>query len=79
MKVNGTDKGKVFAFFKKHDTFMAKPIDNFGGVGIEKIKTDSFASYDELYDYLTKEGANYELEEVIKQHEEVNKLYPRIF
>lgn len=76
IKVNGTDKEKVFKFFKKHDSFMAKPIDNFGGVGIEKIKTDAFASYDELYDYLTKEGANYELEEVIKQHEEVNKLYP---
>lgn len=76
IKVNGIDKEKVFEFFKKHDTFMAKPIDNFGGVGIEKIKTNSFASDDELYQYLTKEGANYELEEVIKQHEEVNKLYP---
>lgn len=76
IKVKGTDKEKVFAFFKKHGIFMAKPIDNFGGVGIEKIETDSFASYDELYHYLTKEGSNYELEEVIKQHEEVNKLYP---
>lgn len=76
IKVNGTDKEKVVEFFKRHDTFMAKPIDNFGGVGIEKIKTTSFESYDELYSYLTKEGANYELEEVIKQHPEVSKLYP---
>lgn len=76
IKVNGTEKEKVIEFFKKHDVFMAKPIDNFGGVGIEKIKISSFGSYDELYSYLTKEESNYELEEVILQHPEVSKIYP---
>lgn len=76
INVNGTKKEKIIEFFKKHETFMAKPIDGFSGQGIEKIKTSSYKSYDELYEYLTKDGANYELEEVIKQHSEVSKIYP---
>lgn len=76
IKVNGTDKKKVVEFLNKHDTFMAKPIDNFGGIGIEKIKTSEYDSIDKIYDYLTREGANYELEEIIKQHPDLDKLYP---
>ena len=76
IKVNGTPKEQVIDFFKKHDEFMAKPIDGGCGKGIEKIKTSDYPVLDDLYEYLTKEGNNFELEEVIKQHPDVAKIYP---
>lgn len=76
IKVNGTEKQEVISFLNKHSEFMAKPIDGGCGKGIEKIKVENYKSLDELYDYLTKEGNNFELEEVIKQHPEVAKIYP---
>ncbi len=76
IKVNGTEKEKVIEFLKKHETFMAKPIDGFSGKGIEKLNTSDFPLVEDVYEYLTKEGANYELEEIIKQHDELNKIYP---
>ena len=76
IKVNGTPKDQVIDFFKKHDEFMAKPIDGGCGKGIEKIKTSDYPVLDDLYDYLTKEGNNFELEEVIQQHQDVAKIYP---
>lgn len=75
IKVNGTPKEKIMEFMKKHKTFMAKPIDGGCGKGIEKIDTTKHNSLDELYNYLA-ENHNFELEEVIKQHEEVSKIYP---
>lgn len=76
IKVNNTEKEKIIEFLNKHSVFMAKPIDNFGGVGIEKIKTADYESFDKLYEYLTRENANYELEEIITQHSKVSELYP---
>lgn len=68
-------KEEVINFINKHETFMAKPIDGGCGKGIEKIETKNYNSSDELYDYLS-DNHNFELEEVIKQHEELNKIYP---
>lgn len=76
VKVKGTDKEKVLNFIEKHSTFMAKPIDGGCGKGIEKINTSEYSSKEELYDYLNNSSANFELEEVIKQNEEVSKIYP---
>ena len=76
VKVNGVPKEDVIKFLEKHETFMAKPIDGGCGHGIEKLNTKDFASLDELYTYLTKEGNNFELEEVIIQHPEVSKVHP---
>ncbi len=76
IKVNGESKEKVLEFLNKHSTFMAKPIDGGCGKGIEKIHTSSYNSLEELYAYLTKEGNNFELEEVIEQHPDVAKIYP---
>lgn len=76
IKVNGTPKEEVIAFLKKHEVFMAKPIDGGCGKGIEKITTSSYSSLEELYQYLSKEGNNFELEELIKQHPAVSKIYP---
>lgn len=75
IKVNGTPKEKVMEFIKKHEVFMAKPIDGGCGKGIEKIETKCYNSLNELYDYLT-DNHNFELEELIQQNEEVNKIYP---
>lgn len=76
VKVKGTDKEKVLDFIDKHNTFMAKPIDGGCGKGIEKINSSDYNSNEELYDYLSTSNSNFELEEVIKQNEEVSKIYP---
>lgn len=76
IKVNGTEKEKVFDFMKKNQIFMAKPIDGGCGHGIEKINTKNYDSLESIYEKLTQEGSNFELEEVIKQHPEVSKIYP---
>lgn len=75
IKVNGTPKEKVMEFMKRHKTFMAKPIDGGCGKGIEKIDIKNYNSLDEVYNYLTNSN-NFELEEVIEQHQEVSKIYP---
>ena len=74
--VNNSSKGSVLAFMKKHQNFMAKPVIGTCGKGIEKINTKDYSSLDEIYTYLTKEGMNYELEEVIKQNKLVSNIYP---
>ena len=61
---------------KKHDIFMAKPIDGGCGKGIEKIETSKWNSLDELYDHLNKSESNFELEELIIQNKEVSNIYP---
>jgi hypothetical protein len=76
VKVKGTDKEKVLDFIDKHNTFMAKPIDGGCGKGIEKINVSDYNSNEELYNYLNTSNSNFELEEVIKQNEEVSKIYP---
>ena len=76
VKVKGTDKEKGLDFIDKHNTFMAKPIDGGCGKGIEKINVSDYNSNEELYNYLNTSNSNFELEEVIKQNEEVSKIYP---
>ena len=76
IKVKDEPKENVITFMKKHNEFMAKPIDGGCGHGIEKIKVNEYKSLDELYNKLTEGNNNFELEEVIKQHSEVNKIYP---
>lgn len=75
INVNGTEKDKVIAFMKKHDVFMAKPNQGGCGKGIEKINVKDYNSLDELYEYLSKEGNDFELEELIVQNEEVNRIH----
>lgn len=74
IKVEGASKEDLMNFFKKHNVFMAKPIDGSCGKNIEKIYTDKFKSLDEVYEYV--QNKNFELEEVIKQNAEVNKICP---
>lgn len=74
--VNSSSKEDVLEFIRKHAIFMAKPVVGTCGKGIEKIDVSAYASLDEVYNYLTQEGMNYELEEVIVQHEKVASIYP---
>ncbi|MDE5540201.1 MAG: hypothetical protein K2J20_06945 [Bacilli bacterium] len=76
IKVNDTPKEDIFAFMHKHSVFMAKPISGTCGKGIEKINTKDYSNLDEIYAYLTSEGMNFELEEVLVQHKKVSKIYP---
>lgn len=76
IKVNGTEKDKIIDFMKKHEIFMAKPIDGGCGHGIEKINIKDYQSLEEIYNKLTQEGNHFELEELIRQHKEVSKIYP---
>lgn len=73
--VNGTPKDEVIKFISKHKIFMAKPVNGTCGKGIEKICTKDYPNLDLLYNYLTKEGMDYELEEVIKQCDLVSEIY----
>lgn len=73
--VTNSSKEDVIKFIKRHDIFMAKPIDGGCGKGIEKIETNNYKSPEELYEYLAS-NHNFELEEVIKQNEKVSKIYP---
>ena len=74
IKVNGTPKDKIIDFMNKHTEFMAKPIDGGCGKGIEKINIKNYATLDEIYDHLTEGSSNFELEEIIKQHQDVAKI-----
>lgn len=76
INVKGTDKQKLIEWMRKHQVFMAKPIDGGCGKGIEKIKISDYSSLDDLYDYLVNNEVNFELEELIKQHPDVSNIYP---
>ncbi|MBR0136783.1 MAG: hypothetical protein IJM15_00005, partial [Erysipelotrichaceae bacterium] len=54
---------------------IIKPCDMTSGTGVEKIYKKDFESLEKMYEYITSKG-NYMIEEVIKQHPEINKLYP---
>jgi hypothetical protein len=74
VNVSGDNKEEVIKFLEKHEDFLAKPINGSCGKNIEKIHTADYKSLDELYDHLV--GKEFELEEIIKQHEDVSKIYP---
>lgn len=75
IEVNKASKEELKKFMKKHEVFMAKPVSGTCGKGIEKIDINNYKSLDEIIEYLTKDGMNYELEELIIQCDEVNKIY----
>lgn len=74
--VCSSPKELVLKFMEKHSIFMAKPVVGTCGKGIEKIDVSVYDSLEEVYNYLTQDGMDYELEEVIKQHSKVASIYP---
>ena len=63
------------AFCRKHDDMMIKPINETGGTGVEKLYVKDYSSVKELYDLILSKKA-YLVEEVVKQHPDISRLYP---
>lgn len=70
---NNVSKEEFNNFIKKHSIFMLKPVDGTCGHGIEKINSKKYKK-NELYEYIQTKR-NVILEEVIKQHKDMNKMY----
>lgn len=62
-------------FIKNKDYIIAKPNNDSGGNGIEKIKINNFKTIKQLYNYLIKKNLLL-LEYVVEQHDTLNKLNP---
>lgn len=73
MFINRKNYNEFECFIKNMDYIIAKPNDNTEGKRIEKIKVGDY-SIKELYNYL-KDKDLLLVEEVIKQHNYLNKLY----
>ena len=63
------------AFCKKNPKICVKPIDQTSGEGIEIVRTDENTDFAALYDKL-RNNKQYLIEECVKQHPELNRLYP---
>lgn len=75
MFINRKNYNEFEYFIKNMDYIIAKPNDNTEGKRIEKIKVGDY-SIKELYNYL-KDKDLLLVEEVIKQHNYLNKLYSK--
>ncbi len=62
-------------FIKDKDIVFAKPFNLDSGRGIEKLNKKDFKSLAEMYNYMKKKNLRI-IEEVIKQHKDMNKIYP---
>lgn len=62
-------------FYEKHERAIIKPLSGLGGRGIEIINVaEKFSSSEEMRKYCM--SGNLLVEELICQHEELNKVYP---
>lgn len=73
--VNKTDKNDVIEFMEKHQKFMVKPVNGSCGHGIKRIDIQNYNSMDDIYNEITRDNMNFELEEIIQQHSDMNKIY----
>lgn len=76
VQMNGDNKEEVLAFLRRHEGFVAKPLAGCCGKGIEKLSTADFPSAEACYEHLMAQPAQYELEELLQQHEAVSAIYP---
>ena len=60
------------SFINRHEVFMSKPYDGLGGADVEKKHTKEIENIAEYYHYCKNNRIF--LEEVIKQHNELNRL-----
>jgi len=64
-------------FMKDKDIIFAKPNVGESGKGIEKLYKKDYKDLKEMFDYVTNKDKNFGIiEELIVQHETLNKLYP---
>lgn len=62
-------------FINRHDYIIAKPFDNFGGLGIRKYTREEITDPKALYDDLLKNNV-VDIEEGLHQHPEMSRLNP---
>ena len=62
-------------FVEKHSEFMAKPVKGEEGYGVEKYSIEGGSDLSALYRKLREKGQE-KLGEVVKQHPEMDRLYP---
>ena len=64
-------------FMENKEIIFAKPNVGESGKGIEKLSKKDFKDLKEMFDYITNKDKNFGIiEELIVQHEALNKLYP---
>ena len=66
---------KFEKFMENKDIIFAKPNIGESGKGIEKLKKKDFESLEKMYNYIISKNFGV-IEELIIQHESLNKLYP---
>lgn len=65
------------SFMKNKDIIFAKPNVGESGKGIEKLNKKDFKDLEDMFNYIKDENKNFGIiEELIVQHEALNKLYP---
>ena len=70
-----TTKEEVEKFFKSHKEIFCKPKDLSCGHGCEKVYSKDYKDFEEFWKYINKKKFG-TIEEVVKNHPEINKLYP---
>ncbi len=76
MKLDENNKEDFIKFFEANKKIIVKPINAEGGKGVEKYEYISKEEAENLYQKLL-ENKQLLVEECIKQHEEMNKLYAK--
>ena len=76
MKLDQNNEEEFISFLKKHKSIIVKPLDAEGGQGIEKFEFINDKQSKDLYKALIEKNQIL-IEEVIEQHEEMNKLYDK--
>lgn len=74
--VQDVDDEALNAFLEKHPVFLFKPASGFCGYGIEKLDVKDYPKREELLEHLRGQEGRWLVEEPIRQHEEVAKVYP---
>ena len=65
------------AFLDRHEECIIKPVSGTMGKGIEKLAKADFKSDEDFYNYVfDKDNCFGVLEEAVRQHPEVSKIYP---
>lgn len=70
-----SDAKALEQFVQQYRTVFAKPADDFGGHGVQKICAENVTDYVKLYEEL-KQCGSVLIEEEIVQHPEMNRLNP---
>ncbi len=74
LQMKKATKSEVEKFVSEREYIFCKLQDKECGIGCERLKISDFESFDALYDYLVEKGFC-TIEDNIKQHPALNKLY----